>query len=124
MTHRRIVRRIESSINRNHKEGWGDFTGHQVQITSHRNYGARKRTRTSTPLRELAPEASASANSAIRAYQQLLRGELIVPAHGCLCQRGHWRCSSSSNWVRFRTRAHAFAAPPINDLFTIQLVQS
>src|SRR6266849_18280 len=29
--------------------------------------GARKRTRTSTPLRELAPEASASANSAIRA---------------------------------------------------------
>jgi hypothetical protein len=31
------------------------------------SYGARKRTRTSTPLRELAPEASASANSAIRA---------------------------------------------------------
>src|SRR5258708_37535488 len=29
--------------------------------------GARKRTRTSTPLRELRPERSASANSAIRA---------------------------------------------------------
>ena len=32
-----------------------------------RMYGARERTRTSTPLRELAPEASASANSATRA---------------------------------------------------------
>ena len=32
-----------------------------------RAIGARKRTRTSTPLRELRPERSASANSAIRA---------------------------------------------------------
>ncbi len=32
--------------------------------------GARKRTRTSTTVRPLAPEASASANSAIRALQQ------------------------------------------------------
>ena len=29
-----------------------------------KKYGAQERTRTSTPLRELAPEASASANSA------------------------------------------------------------
>jgi hypothetical protein len=31
--------------------------------------GAQERTRTSTPLRELAPEASASANSATWAFQ-------------------------------------------------------
>src|SRR5258708_37515796 len=49
--------------------------------------GARKRTRTSTPLRELAPEASASANSAIRAHQRVMRGKSIVPANGSVCQR-------------------------------------
>jgi hypothetical protein len=42
-------------------------------------------------LRELAPEASASANSAIRAYKQVLRGKLIVPARGGVCQRGAWK---------------------------------
>src|ERR1700687_3295733 len=35
-----------------------------------RKDGARKRTRTSTPLRELGPEPSASASSAIRAQNQ------------------------------------------------------
>jgi hypothetical protein len=43
-------------------------------------YGAQERTRTSTPLRELAPEASASANSAtwaIPAAKQ--RGPTILP---------------------------------------------
>src|SRR5882757_9459123 len=52
--------------------------------------GARKRTRTSTPLRELEPESSASASSAIRALlrclsrlersQPALRGKFILPA--------------------------------------------
>ena len=63
------------------------FPSHETQITNHGYSGARKRTRTSTPLRELAPEASASANSAIRAYKQVLRGNLIVPARGGVCQR-------------------------------------
>ena len=36
---------------------------------------------------QLNPEASASANSAIRAHLQVLRGELIVPARGSVCQR-------------------------------------
>jgi hypothetical protein len=44
--------------------------------------GARERTRTSTPLRELAPEASASANSATRALlvcgKTKLRGSTIL----------------------------------------------
>jgi hypothetical protein len=38
-----------------------------AQIEKSKSVGARKRTRTSTPLREPAPEAGASANSAIRA---------------------------------------------------------
>src|SRR6266850_952086 len=52
--------------------------------------GARKRTRTSTPLRELEPESSASASSAMRALlrclsrlersQPALRGKFILPA--------------------------------------------
>jgi hypothetical protein len=37
-------------------------------------YGAQERTRTSTPLRELAPEASASANSATWAHFAAKRG--------------------------------------------------
>ena len=35
----------------------------------------------------LNPEASASANSAIRALKRVLRGKLIVPARGGVCQR-------------------------------------
>src|ERR1700731_1096488 len=42
-------------------------------------FGARKRTRTSTPLRELAPEASASANSAIRALEQVCEANSLCP---------------------------------------------
>jgi hypothetical protein len=60
----------------------------QFQWQACRTFGARKRTRTSTPLRELAPEASASANSAIRACKRVLRGKLIVPVGCCVCQRG------------------------------------
>src|ERR1039457_4177387 len=45
--------------------------------------GAQERTRTSTPLRELAPEASASANSATWAFRAAKRGESILP-------RGPW----------------------------------
>jgi hypothetical protein len=48
----------------------------KMKTKTQRNYfGARKRTRTSTPLRELGPEPSASANSAIRA-----RGYCIAKA--------------------------------------------
>src|SRR6202050_4719798 len=43
------------------------------------NNGAQERTRTSTPLRELAPEASASANSATWAFRAAKRGETILP---------------------------------------------
>jgi hypothetical protein len=42
-------------------------TDRRIQRKLRRINGARERTRTSTPLRELAPEASASANSATRA---------------------------------------------------------
>ena len=42
-------------------------------------YGAQERTRTSTPLRELAPEASASANSATWALRAAKRGKSILP---------------------------------------------
>src|SRR6266849_598583 len=52
-----------------------------------REIGARKRTRTSTPLRELRPERSASANSAIRAllmrtqpHQIDAAPEMLTPA--------------------------------------------
>ena len=41
--------------------------------------GAQERTRTSTPLRELAPEASASANSATWAFSAVKRGKTILP---------------------------------------------
>ena len=40
--------------------------------------GARKRTRTSTTVRPLAPEASASANSAIRAQQGNCEARIIL----------------------------------------------
>jgi hypothetical protein len=43
------------------------LTDRRIQRKLQRINGARERTRTSTPLRELAPEASASANSATRA---------------------------------------------------------
>jgi hypothetical protein len=43
------------------------LTDRRIRRKLLRMYGARERTRTSTPLRELAPEASASANSATRA---------------------------------------------------------
>ena len=44
--------------------------------------GARKRTRTSTPLRELGPEPSASANSAIRALGELYRKSELEQRQG------------------------------------------
>lgn len=48
--------------------------------------GAQERTRTSTPLRELAPEASASANSATWAFPAA--GTTIhIAAHYRVCQR-------------------------------------
>src|SRR5882762_1050085 len=60
------------------------------EVKDDEKIGARKRTRTSTPLRELEPESSASASSAIRALlrclsrlersQPALRGKLILPA--------------------------------------------
>ena len=103
ISQRRIEYNVESSINRKGEKGRGIHpagfdpnrglhgsraTDHGPRITSHGISGARKRTRTSTPLRELAPEASASANSAIRACKRVLRGKLIVPARGSVCQRG------------------------------------
>src|SRR5882762_1877270 len=60
------------------------------EVKDDEKIGARKRTRTSTPLRELEPESSASASSAIRALlrclsrlersQPALRGKFILPA--------------------------------------------
>src|SRR5580704_320931 len=41
--------------------------------------GAQERTRTSTPLRELAPEASASANSATWAFPAAGKLQFILP---------------------------------------------
>ena len=48
--------------------------------------GAQERTRTSTPLRELAPEASASANSATWAQGAAKRGRLMMPLLPLVCQ--------------------------------------
>src|SRR6266403_6019812 len=50
-------------------------------------FGAQERIRTSTSLRTLDPESSASASSATWAHERVLRGEFIVPAHRCVCQR-------------------------------------
>jgi hypothetical protein len=44
-----------------------------IDLRTYGKDGARKRTRTSTTLRSLAPEASASANSAIRAQARVHR---------------------------------------------------
>src|SRR5579864_8545544 len=44
-------------------------------------FGARKRTRTSTPLREPGPEPGASANSAIRAQQVVNRSNSLCRPH-------------------------------------------
>ena len=66
-------------------------------------FGARKRTRTSTPLRELAPEASASANSAIRAHEQVKRGDFIVPARRRVCQRERSAKKAEQNGVALTT---------------------
>ena len=52
-------------------------------------FGARKRTRTSTTVRPLAPEASASASSAIRAQQRKIEAIFILSAWKPLCQRSH-----------------------------------
>jgi hypothetical protein len=48
--------------------------------------GAQERTRTSTPLRELAPEASASANSATWAQGAAKRGRIMMPLLAQICQ--------------------------------------
>src|ERR1700704_3150153 len=50
-------------------------------------FGAQERIRTSTSLRTLDPESSASASSATWAQERVLRGEFIVPAHRRICQR-------------------------------------
>jgi hypothetical protein len=58
-------------------------------------FGAQERTRTSTPLRELAPEASASANSAtwaIPAAKQ--RGPSILPRDLGFVNEAHPRCGN------------------------------
>ncbi len=52
----------------------------------HDSYGARKRTRTSTPLREPGPEPGASASSAIRA---LFGFYLVRVAFRNECQSAH-----------------------------------
>ena len=60
-----------SGVFANHGAPAGTTQRHR-NVTGKENlgdFGARKRTRTSTPLREPAPEAGASANSAIRALQ-------------------------------------------------------
>src|ERR1035441_1209781 len=51
--------------------------GRRVKVDRVQN-GAQERTRTSTPLRELAPEASASANSATWAIRATKRGSTIL----------------------------------------------
>jgi hypothetical protein len=66
-------------------------------------YGARERTRTSTPLRELAPEASASANSATRALlvcgKTKLRGSSILT-------RAPWFVNAAHHHRELLTRLH------------------
>jgi hypothetical protein len=68
-----------------------------------RMYGARERTRTSTPLRELAPEASASANSATRALlvcgKTKLRGSSILT-------RAPWFVNAAHHHRELLTRLH------------------
>src|ERR1700728_1454877 len=51
----------------------------RIEADAAHKIGAQERTRTSTPLRELAPEASASANSATWAFRAAKRGETILP---------------------------------------------
>src|SRR5258706_3640859 len=67
------------------------------EVKDDEKIGARKRTRTSTPLRELEPESSASASSAIRALLRCVEPAQDEPAstarqiyfarHSRLCQR-------------------------------------
>ena len=49
--------------------GKEDLSLHAVSVSDHK-FGAEKRTRTSTPLRERGPEPRASANSAISAHSK------------------------------------------------------
>jgi hypothetical protein len=65
----------------------------QMRIEPCRMIGAQERTRTSTPLRELAPEASASANSATWAFgaaclrQAGKTRQTHIDAQAMVCQR-------------------------------------
>ena len=56
-----------------HRQHW------RPQRNSFNLFGAQERTRTSTPLRELAPEASASANSATWAFPAAGKLQFILP---------------------------------------------
>ena len=53
--------------------------------------GARKRTRTSTPLRELRPERSASANSAIRAQASFYIAGFLSATNPASGRRSKWK---------------------------------
>src|SRR6516164_10556048 len=62
----------------------GKFRGEAYML---RMFGAQERTRTSTTLRPLAPEASASASSATWAQVRILRGNFHSEVLGIFCQR-------------------------------------
>jgi hypothetical protein len=65
-----------------------------------RDYGAQERTRTSTPLRELAPEASASANSATWAFRAAIRGESILPRSPWFVNEARLTGMPGRRWAR------------------------
>src|SRR5580658_9439756 len=66
-------------------------------------HGARERTRTSTPLRELAPEASASANSATRALLVCGKTKLRGPS---ILTRAPWFVNAAHHHRELLTRLH------------------
>jgi len=95
-------------VRRNHQKGVS-----RIVVSPCGPRSADERSRTSTPLRALEPESSASANSATSAGQQLQRG--ILPQ---LLAFGKW------GWVRkIVNRAgvvHCFAAPPKADAIAVK----
>jgi hypothetical protein len=65
---------------------------------SRKDTGARKRTRTSTPLREPGPEPGASANSAIRAQVVYCEAISLCPPPFALSTRGRKQLQCAGKW--------------------------
>src|ERR1700728_829506 len=71
------------------------MNANRIEADAAHKIGAQERTRTSTPLRELAPEASASANSATWAFLAAKqRGPTILPRGLWFVNEAHVGCGN------------------------------